>query len=229
MGLDTVEILFSIEQAFGIDIPDEVAATLQTPGMVIDYIMSRQQAGTTFQCLSQRGFYRLRKALIDEGLANRDQLDPETDIETLLPREQRRQIWDRIQRKHHIALPRLARPRWLVISLMTLIQTGALIIAFATTDANELTLWVILLVALTGGLSANLLTRRMAIHLPKDCRKLGQLATYHSERFTHFLLEPCESLTREQIAQIVKAITLDYCDPKHYREDAYFVKDLGLD
>ena len=42
MGLDVVELVMSYEQAFGIKIPNDVAATLETPKMVIDYIEGRQ-------------------------------------------------------------------------------------------------------------------------------------------------------------------------------------------
>jgi len=38
-----------------------------------------------------------------------------------------------------------------------------------------------------------------------------------------------ETLSRPQIAAIVKALTLQYCGERQYREDAFFVRDLGLD
>lgn len=40
MGLDLVEMVYRIEEEFEILIPDEVATTLTTPRMVIDYLMS---------------------------------------------------------------------------------------------------------------------------------------------------------------------------------------------
>jgi len=38
MGLDIVELVISWEEEFGIDIPNGVAATLETPGKAIDWI-----------------------------------------------------------------------------------------------------------------------------------------------------------------------------------------------
>jgi acyl carrier protein len=38
MGLDSVELLLAIEDEFGIDIPDERAATLYTVGEAFEYI-----------------------------------------------------------------------------------------------------------------------------------------------------------------------------------------------
>ena len=41
MGLDTVELILAVESEFGIDIPDEDAARLTTPGALSDYIGQR--------------------------------------------------------------------------------------------------------------------------------------------------------------------------------------------
>ena len=40
MGLDTVELMMRVEDDFGIEIPDEVAETLVTVGMLSDFIVA---------------------------------------------------------------------------------------------------------------------------------------------------------------------------------------------
>lgn len=40
MGLDIVELFIGFEDEFELKIPDEIAATLETPRMVIDYLMT---------------------------------------------------------------------------------------------------------------------------------------------------------------------------------------------
>jgi acyl carrier protein len=40
MGLDTVELVMSFEETFGIDIPNVVAETLETPRHVRDYVLA---------------------------------------------------------------------------------------------------------------------------------------------------------------------------------------------
>ncbi len=44
MGLDTVELVMAFEESFGIAFSDEVAATLRTPGDVIDYVVKELHA-----------------------------------------------------------------------------------------------------------------------------------------------------------------------------------------
>ena len=41
MGLDGVELLMALEEAFGIEIKNEEAAETVTPGLVIDLIYSK--------------------------------------------------------------------------------------------------------------------------------------------------------------------------------------------
>lgn len=64
MGLDTVEILMTWEEAFDLSIPNEDAERMQTPQMAIDYICSRLGAveGGSM-CPTLRGFHQLRTGL----------------------------------------------------------------------------------------------------------------------------------------------------------------------
>lgn len=41
MGLDTVELVMALEEEFGIEIPNEDAARLETVGEIADYILAR--------------------------------------------------------------------------------------------------------------------------------------------------------------------------------------------
>lgn len=41
MGLDTVELILTIEEEFGLDIPNEDGAIIETAGALSDYVQSR--------------------------------------------------------------------------------------------------------------------------------------------------------------------------------------------
>jgi acyl carrier protein len=43
-SLDTIELIMELEDAFGMDIPDEEAAKMQTVGQAIDYIVEHMDA-----------------------------------------------------------------------------------------------------------------------------------------------------------------------------------------
>lgn len=66
MGLDGVEYVMAIEEYFEISISDEAAAELRTPRDVVAYLMSAVRVAEDGPCLTQRAFYRLRRAVADE-------------------------------------------------------------------------------------------------------------------------------------------------------------------
>jgi acyl carrier protein len=78
MGLDTVELVIAIEDAFEIRIANADAAKLTTPAEVTDYLMSRLRTSSGAPCPSQAGFYRLRSVLMKEFGIPRQQILPDS-------------------------------------------------------------------------------------------------------------------------------------------------------
>src|ERR1700722_12370853 len=66
MGLDTVELVMEIEEAFDLTIPDEEAEKIQTIGQAYRYILARLAGPVdgTAVCLSAATFYFLRRKLM---------------------------------------------------------------------------------------------------------------------------------------------------------------------
>ncbi len=62
MGLDSVEFVMALEEAFGLYIPDVDAVSLTTPRKVIDYLEKRLAPAESPQCLDQMAFYSVRRA-----------------------------------------------------------------------------------------------------------------------------------------------------------------------
>ena len=121
MGLDLVELVIRLEDAFGITIPDEVAAELTTPRKVTDYIMTQVAISNQPSCLSQQAFYFLREKFVPRLHLPRNSFHPKTSLEHLIPKENRRVIWIGIKSEVGAkALPDLARPFWLFSSLACL-------------------------------------------------------------------------------------------------------------
>lgn len=113
MGLDTVELLLNVEECFGVAITDESAAQLTTPRQLSSHIAKllatqspERNTAKTSLCLSQRAFYRLRRALMAETGLSRNALRPDTPLAEVFP-DQRRATWRRLQRA--LAAPDLPR------------------------------------------------------------------------------------------------------------------------
>jgi len=86
MGLDIVEYVVAIEDAFEITIPNADAATLDTPGKLIDYLCARLKGAPDGPPLVQTAFYRLRSALADELGVERRQVHPDSMLSDLSAR-----------------------------------------------------------------------------------------------------------------------------------------------
>ncbi len=86
-GSDITDLVGEIEDAFDIPIPNKVASTLETPGMVFDYLL---EAGLhsmpSGPGLSQALFNRVRRAVLVEFQVNRQDVKPKTLIAKLIPR-----------------------------------------------------------------------------------------------------------------------------------------------
>ena len=80
MGLDIVEFVIAVEGTLDIDIPNKDAERLETPRMLIDYLCQRLDAthDGEVNCLSQRAFYRARRATAERFGLERQSLRPDT-------------------------------------------------------------------------------------------------------------------------------------------------------
>jgi len=96
MGLDIVEFVISVEDAFGIAIPNQVAQNLVTPRAVADYVQSRLAAGNDEVCHSQRAFYMLRAAAVQSLEVPRGRVTPNSKWRALLPGGAFSKKWKRL-------------------------------------------------------------------------------------------------------------------------------------
>jgi hypothetical protein len=136
MGLDGVELILAVEDAFQITITDEEAGTIVTVGDLHDLVMAKLHSQDCGRCLTSAAFYRTRQGIAESlGIARRD-IRPSTSLDAILPRSGRRQSWRRIQEVANLNLPALQHPRWIQL---TLVVTG---IALTTATGVQLHLGV---------------------------------------------------------------------------------------
>jgi hypothetical protein len=96
MGLDAIELVMECEETFGISIPDSAAAQCCTPKDLTNYIYSRIQKLNDQKCLSQIGFYQIRRILINDFGGDRKNIRPETEISSYLINDTRK-AWRKLQ------------------------------------------------------------------------------------------------------------------------------------
>ena len=104
LGLDSVEFLMAIEDAFGITIPNTDAEQLATPRLLADYLEGRLGGhNASVACRTQRAFYRVRSAVVRAHRVPREVLQPSTPWADVLPRRGFRNEWRRM--KHVVGVP----------------------------------------------------------------------------------------------------------------------------
>jgi hypothetical protein len=234
MGLDSVELVIRFEDAFGITIPDEIAAQLTTPRKVTDYIATRVSISDQPSCLSQQAFYFIRGKFVAYLHLSRDDFRPGVLLENLVPKENRRFIWAGLKSELGAgAIPDLARPSWLfyLLTSSTLIASlYAVVYARANLSfglGRALSLG--LLVAVGTAYVGEVLTRPLKANFRQAYRHAGDLAKYVVLESPHIFKKRSRGWTREQIAAVVRELIVDETGTTDFTEDSHFISDLHLD
>lgn len=106
MGLDSVELVMTIEDKFGIEIPDDECEKIHRVQESADSIFDKIKINPNKKCLSQIIFYRIRKAL--EQFGNKKQIiTPDSIISELLSKIDLESDWKRLEKKIELKLPEL--------------------------------------------------------------------------------------------------------------------------
>lgn len=93
MGLDTVELVLAFEEEFGIEITDKTAEQMVTVGDVYNFFRTKLKTVPPKECLTQRVFYKLRRALIENYGLQRHQILRDTRLSSLLSVKEIEEGW----------------------------------------------------------------------------------------------------------------------------------------
>lgn len=229
MGLDGIELVLALEEAFGVELEAEEVVHAVTPRLVGDLIFSKLQATDQTVCQSQRAFYVLRKAFMGQFGLQRAAVTPDMSFRELIPPEKEEDAWNDLKRSARArSWPALARPQWLRWSIR-----GVILGAFATVF---FLLWKAFPIGATNaavvgavpatvvGLLCTVATRKFKTRIPPRFRRIRDLVPFA-------VTSDEVKWTRDQVSALVKQVVLKQLaiPEAKYREDANFVKDLGLD
>ena len=109
MGLDSVELLMDVEEAFGIEISNLEAEQINTVQDFYDcawkHISNKKLS--IEKCYSQSVFYKIRQAIVENIKVDKSSITPKTKIADIITIENRRQIWNQLEDKLQLKLPQL--------------------------------------------------------------------------------------------------------------------------
>lgn len=117
MGLDTVELILAVEDAFQIHIADEEASGMWTVGDLYELVVAKIRGQDSKRCLTSVAFYRTRRGIMDTLGIDRRQIRPATPLDVILPLDGRREKWGRIQDAMKLKLPDLEHPGSVLLTL----------------------------------------------------------------------------------------------------------------
>ena len=114
MGLDSVELIIRIEETFGIQIPDRVAAELTTPRKVTDFILTQvEESPAPLSCLSQKAFHLLRREFTRHVLLPRRQFRVDSLFKETVLGERGDEVWKSMGSSLGVKRwPTMSRPAW---------------------------------------------------------------------------------------------------------------------
>jgi acyl carrier protein len=110
MGLDSVEILVNVENAFGITISNYEAEKIYTVGDIHNIVWRNIQGRQSMRCRSQQLFYKLRYIFINRYKIPREAIEPDASLNNIFPQKNRRLKYHRLQKELQLKLPELVLP-----------------------------------------------------------------------------------------------------------------------
>src|ERR1044072_9057043 len=151
MGLDSVEILVNVENAFGITISNYEAEKVCTVGDIHNLVWRNIQGRQSMRCRSQQLFYKLRYTLINKYKVPREAIELDASLNTIFPKKNRRLKYHKLQKELQLKVPELVLPpiwaRALFITGIILIA-GTLAVTLVLIYGYGKTRWLYLLPAL---------------------------------------------------------------------------------
>jgi acyl carrier protein len=243
MGLDGVEIVIKVEDAFSITIEDDEAGKIATPGQLIDLVLSKVGRTVDEACLTKLAFHRVRAALMRRMGVSRNKIRPDILLGSLFPRSTRRE--DVRQISGEIGLRKeieFVRPAWVTGPIMAGIFVGgfftAIFVYCHPVTSHNLFLNIVLvpLPIVAAGLFVTIFgwvavvaTNSTRIEFQSSVATIGDLSRWIVVNAPDVVKAQPGQWSREQVSEIVREIVIDIlgCN-KEYREDAHFIKDLGM-
>jgi len=211
------------EDEFGLQIPDDVAEKMPSVRDVVEYVHAelRKTLPQAESCLTSRSFYRLRRELTKLLSLPRRSITPRTELGSLIPPEQRREVW-RALLSSGIQLPSLQRSTvtaWTAAIIVTAFPAGLALIRSEP--------WF-LLAALPLWFVVSLATRPLAVFVPGSAQTISDVVMHTTSMKSSDLTDAVP--TRREILYKIRVITSEQLGIpiEQISEDSRFTEDLHI-
>ena len=229
MGLESVELIMDVEDAFGIQIADEEASKIVTVGELYETILGKLKQARSEECMTAKMFYRLRRGLSALTGASRRAVRPDTLLEALVPSSRRREFWRHLGQLLKMDLPSLQRPRWVANSMAAVILGLIAVTILAASIPSTLSPILPGVAAVGLILTAGRLTRPWATHLKPGQTIGGLTKILLQDNFGVLAAETGHVNEKEVWDSLVAAMATSLRVPKEeLRPDIRIIQDLGL-
>jgi hypothetical protein len=235
MGLDAVEIVMEVEEAFDIRLEDAEVEKMDTPRDLIESVLSKVAQTGAAACLTQRAFNLLRRKLLHHLALKRRDVSPSARLVDLVPRPKRSDLLQHLAAEFGTQpLPGLVRPQWLVAllttgSLAVGIAVGGALVTLAPASGPAGGIFAGVFTAAIVGFLAGVASIGLRTEFPPLTATVGDLSRWIVAHKPDLAPSAPGKWTREQVAERVREIVIEKLGcAGSYREAASFVKDLGL-
>jgi acyl carrier protein len=183
MGLEWLELVMKIEDAFNIKIDDEASGSLHTVGQLTDLVLNKIGPVSTDPNSFQKAFGLLREAILAE-FPGTCHITTETPTETVFPARSRKYWWNRIAQKAGVKFPEITIAPKLLRTTKSLFWLSILMLigGLVWLESVPYAYWIVLLSLWVGLFLWILLLKPASVFypgifpIPPSCRTLGDLA-----------------------------------------------------
>jgi acyl carrier protein len=148
MGLDSVEILVNVENAFGITISNFEAEKITTVGDIHTVVWRNVQGRQSMRCRSQQLYYKLRFLLINKFQVAGSTIELDASLNDIFPKANRRLLHRKLEKELQLQLPALVLPvGWSLVLRITgvVLIAGMLVLSLVLVNGFQHTPWLYLL------------------------------------------------------------------------------------
>lgn len=117
---DISDVLLRIEKSFGLTFANDSFKDVKTFGELCDIILSNVHYKKTNDCTTQQAYYKVRNAILDTQLIDKDQINLDSQLHLLFPRNNRRKRVMTFQKALGVPLDILDIKNWLGWSIFIL-------------------------------------------------------------------------------------------------------------